>query len=118
VKRLRADGRQQAAVGAEPARAEAGVGYPAPVARKPELDAAFLAIPTDDLVVLEYVSVRKAAKPPAEPTTYHGYTLELDARVPAAAGASCGASCLAAKSRPPAGPIMPASASGDRDRRG
>jgi hypothetical protein len=64
----------------------AGVGYLAPVARTPELDAAFLAIPPNDLVPLEYVSVREAAKPPAERTTYHGYTIDLDVSVPDADG--------------------------------
>jgi Domain of unknown function (DUF4277)/Transposase DDE domain len=64
----------------------AGVGYLAPLARTPELDAAFLAIPPDDLMPLEYVSVRELAKPPAERTTYHGYTIDLEVRVPDADG--------------------------------
>src|SRR3954447_23460012 len=55
----------------------AGVGYLAPLARTPELDADFLAIPPDDLVPLDYVSVRDMAKPPAERTTYHGCISEV-----------------------------------------
>jgi transposase len=51
----------------------AGVGYTAPLARTPELDAAFLAIPAGSLTPLEYVSARERTKPPAERTTYHGY---------------------------------------------
>jgi hypothetical protein len=35
---------------------------------------------------LEYVSARESAKPPAERTTYHGYTLDLEVRVPDADG--------------------------------
>ena len=64
----------------------AGVGYLAPLARTPELDAAFLAIPPDDLVPLEYVSVREAARPPEERATYHGYTTDLEVGVPDANG--------------------------------
>jgi hypothetical protein len=60
----------------------AGVGYLAPVARTPELDAAFLAIPPEQLQPLEYVSVRDAGKPPAERTTYHGCVRDLVAVVP------------------------------------
>src|SRR4051794_4897328 len=55
----------------------AEVGYLAPLARTPELDADFLAIPPDDLLPLDYVSTREAAKPMEERTTYHGCTSEL-----------------------------------------
>jgi len=64
----------------------AGVGYLAPVARTPELDAAFLAIPPQQLLPLEYVSVREAGKPPAERATYHGCTSDLVVGVPDADG--------------------------------
>ena len=50
----------------------AGVGYLAPLARTPDLDAAFLAIPPDALLPLDYVSAREASQPPEERTTYHG----------------------------------------------
>ena len=64
----------------------AGVGYLAPLARTPELDAAFLAIPPEQLVPLEYVSVRDSTKPPRERATYHGYTGDLMVVVPDADG--------------------------------
>jgi hypothetical protein len=60
----------------------AGVGYLAPLARTPELDAAFLAIPPEQLLPLEYVSVRESAKPPEERATYHGCTGDLVVVVP------------------------------------
>jgi transposase len=50
----------------------AGVGYLAPLPRTRDLDAAFLAIPPEQLGALDYVSVREAGKPPQERTTYHG----------------------------------------------
>jgi transposase len=59
-----------------------GVGYLAPLARTPDLDAAFLAIPPEQLVPLDYVSVREAGKPPEERTTYHGFTSHLEVGVP------------------------------------
>jgi hypothetical protein len=64
----------------------AGVGYLAPVARTPELDAAFLAIPPEQLLPLDYVSVRESAKPLAERTTYHGCVSDLVVVVPDADG--------------------------------
>ena len=64
----------------------AGVGYLAPVARTPELDAACLAIPPEQLLPLDYVSVRESAKPPAERATYHGCVPDLVVVVPAADG--------------------------------
>jgi transposase len=64
----------------------AGVGYLAPVARTPDLDAAFLAIPPEQLLPLEYVSVRESGKPPEERTTYHGYPSDLVVIVPGADG--------------------------------
>jgi hypothetical protein len=64
----------------------AGVGYLAPVARTPALDAAFLAIPPEQLMPLDYVSVREAGKPPEDRTTYHGYPSALVVAVPDADG--------------------------------
>jgi hypothetical protein len=64
----------------------AGVGYLAPLARTPELDAAFLAIPPDDLLPLEYVSAREASRPPEERTTYHGFVSAAEVVVPDGAG--------------------------------
>src|SRR5688572_24839698 len=64
----------------------AGVGYLAPLARTPELDAAFLAILPEQLVPLDYVSVREATKPPEERATYHGFTSDLAMVVPDADG--------------------------------
>jgi hypothetical protein len=60
----------------------ARVGYLAPLARTPELDAAFLAIAAEELVPLDYVSAREVAKPPEERTTYLGYesTVEVGVR--------------------------------------
>ena len=60
----------------------ADVGYLAPLARTPELDAAFLAIPSDELVPLDYVSVRGSTKRPEERTTYRGYGSDLVVAVP------------------------------------
>jgi hypothetical protein len=59
----------------------ARVGYLAPLARTPELDAAFLAIPPAELVPLEYVSVRESVKPPDERTRYHGYESTVEVSV-------------------------------------
>lgn len=64
----------------------AGVGYLAPLARTPDLDAAFLAIPPDDLRPLAYVSAREAPLPPEERTTYHGCTSSVEVVVPDAHG--------------------------------
>jgi transposase len=64
----------------------AGVGYLAPVARTPDLDAAFLAIPPEQLQPLDYVSVREAGKPPEDRTTYHGYPCEVVVAAPDADG--------------------------------
>jgi hypothetical protein len=64
----------------------AGVGYLAPVARTPDLDAAFLAIRPEQLLPLDYVSVREAGKPPEDRTTYHGSLSELVVAVPEADG--------------------------------
>jgi hypothetical protein len=64
----------------------AGVGYLAPLARTPELDAAFLAIPPEQLLPLGYVSVRESGKPPAARTTYHGSLSDLVVVVPDADG--------------------------------
>lgn len=64
----------------------AGVGYTAPLARTPELDAAFLAIPPADLVQLAYVSAREQATPAAERTTYHGHDSTAEVVVPDGTG--------------------------------
>ena len=64
----------------------AGVGYLAPLARTPDLDAAFLAIPPERLVPLDYVSVREAGRPPEDRTTYQGFASDLEVVVPAADG--------------------------------
>ncbi len=60
----------------------AEVGYLAPLARTPELDAAFLAIPPEALRPLDYVSAREAAKPPDERTAYQGYATAFEVAVP------------------------------------
>ncbi len=60
----------------------AGVGYLAPLPRSAELDAAFLAIPPEQLVALDYVSAREAGKPPEERTTYQGYATTVSVLVP------------------------------------
>lgn len=73
----------------EPNRAAllaAGVGYLAPLARTPELDAAFLALPPAQFALLDYVSQRERAKPPAERATYHGWDSTADVAVPAPDG--------------------------------
>lgn len=64
----------------------AGVGYTAPLPRTPELDAACLAIPPDDLRPLAYVSAREQTKPPGERTTYQGYDTTVEVVVPADEG--------------------------------
>ncbi len=60
----------------------AEVGYTAPLARTPELDVAFLAIPPEQLLPLAYVSERERAKPPAERTSYHGNDTTVTVPVP------------------------------------
>jgi transposase len=60
----------------------AGVGYLAPLPRTPELDAAFLAIPPEELAPLDYVSAREATTPPEARTTYHGYGRPVTVGVP------------------------------------
>ena len=50
------------------------------------MDAAFLAIPSDDLVPLDHVSVRESTKRPEERTTYHGCVTDLVVVVPAPDG--------------------------------
>jgi transposase len=64
----------------------AGVGYLAPLARSPELDAAFLAIPPHALLPLDYVSAREASLPPEERTTYHGFATSVEVVVAVAEG--------------------------------
>ncbi len=64
----------------------AGVGYLAPLARTPELDAAFLALPPEELVPLDYVSERERHLPPTERTTYLGAERTVAVSVPAEHG--------------------------------
>ncbi len=64
----------------------AGVGYLAPLARTPELDAAFLAIPAAELLPLAYGSERQRGKSPEERTRYHGAERTVAVTVPAAHG--------------------------------
>lgn len=64
----------------------AGVGYLAPLARTPDLDAAFLAIPPEALLPLDYVSAREASLRPEERTTYHGFTTSVEVIVTDAEG--------------------------------
>lgn len=68
----------------------AGVGYLAPLPRTPELDAACLAIPPEQLVPLASVSAREAGKPSNERTTDHGAprTVTLEARAGEGGGRS------------------------------
>jgi hypothetical protein len=60
----------------------AGVGYTAPLPRTPELDAAFLAIPPEQLAPLDDVSERERAKPPEERAAYWGYDSRAEVAVP------------------------------------
>ncbi|HEY3079069.1 MAG TPA: IS1634 family transposase [Chloroflexota bacterium] len=64
----------------------AGVGYLAPLARTPELDAAFLAIPPAELVPLDYVSQRERGKSAEERASYQGWDSTAAVAVPAPAG--------------------------------
>jgi len=54
------------------------------------LDAAYLAIPPEQLAPLAYVSAREQTKPAEERTTYHGYDTSLEVVVPAGAGDEAG----------------------------
>jgi transposase len=64
----------------------AGVGYLAPLARTPELDAAFLAIPAAELAPLGYASRRERAKPADERASYRGWDSTAAVAVPAPGG--------------------------------
>ncbi len=64
----------------------AGVGYLAPLARTPELDAAFLAIPPAELGPLDYVSQRERGKPAEERASYRGWDSTAEVTVPAPGG--------------------------------
>ena len=66
------------------------VGYTAPLAHTPALDETFLAIPTEDLVPLAYVSARERALPPDARTTYHGYDSVAEVVAPDGAGGTRG----------------------------
>ena len=52
---------------------EAEVGYLAPLARTPELDAAVLAIAPDAWQPLDYQNARERRRPAAAPASYHGH---------------------------------------------
>jgi len=60
----------------------AEIGYLAPLARTPELDAAFLAIPPEELVPLAYISERERNLAPEEQTHYLGAERMLQVSVP------------------------------------
>lgn len=64
----------------------ADLGSLAPLARTPELDVAFLAIPADHLVPLAYVSERERTLPPDERASYHGSDTQIEVRLPAQPG--------------------------------
>jgi transposase len=64
----------------------AEVGYLAPLARTPELDAAFLAIPPAELAPLDYLSQRERGKPAAERASYRGWDSTVAGRVSTRAG--------------------------------
>jgi hypothetical protein len=61
-----------------PALLAAAVGYLAPLARTPELDAAFVAIPPEQFAALDYVSERDRAKPAAARTSYQGWETTVE----------------------------------------
>jgi len=77
--KLLSEGNRQALLAAE-------VGYLAPLARTPEWDTAFLAIPADELVPLAYLSAHERRKPPAERASYLGCERTIVVRVPDGAG--------------------------------
>src|SRR5438128_1231574 len=60
----------------------AEVGYLAPLARTPDLDAAFLAIPPEELAPLAYVSDRERNLASEEQTRYLGAERTVEVRVP------------------------------------
>jgi transposase len=60
----------------------AKVGYLAPLARTPELDAAFLAIPPEELAPLAYVSERERSLAPETRTSYLGAERTAEVSVP------------------------------------
>jgi transposase len=64
----------------------AEVGYLAPLARTPDLDAAFLAIPPAELVPLDYVSQRERAKPVEARASYQGWDSTVEVWVSTRAG--------------------------------
>jgi hypothetical protein len=66
----------------------AEVGYLAPLARTPELDAAFRAIPAEQFAALDYVSTRDRARPAEERATYQGWETTGEIVGTTAAGAA------------------------------
>lgn len=60
----------------------AEVGYLAPLARTPELDVAFLAIPAEELAPLAYVSERERSLAPEARTSYLGTERTVEVSVP------------------------------------
>jgi transposase len=65
---------------------QAELGYLAPLARTPALDAAFRAIPAEQFVPLDYVSERDRARPASERATYQGWETTAEIRGTTAAG--------------------------------
>jgi Domain of unknown function (DUF4277)/Transposase DDE domain len=61
---------------------QAEVGYLAPLARTPDLDAAFLAIPPEELAPLAYVSQQDRLKPVDERATYCGAERPSEVHLP------------------------------------
>lgn len=64
----------------------AGVGYLAPLARTPDLDAAFLAVPPEELAPLAYVSERERNLATEEQTRYLGAERTLELSMPDGSG--------------------------------
>jgi transposase len=65
----------------------AELGYLAPLARTPELDAACRAIPAEQFQSLDYVSARDRARPAAERASYQGWETTTEVVGPAAEAA-------------------------------
>ncbi len=74
--KLLSEGNRRALLAAE-------VGYLAPLPRTADLDAAFLAIPHQELAPLTYVSAREQRKPPAERASYRGCERTVTLTLPA-----------------------------------
>jgi hypothetical protein len=77
--KLRSEANRRALLAAE-------VGYLAPLPRTADLDAAFLAIPAEELVPLAFVSERDRRKPPAARASYLGAERTVTLSLPDAQG--------------------------------